>query len=105
MSLQGDDCRLEALGILADATNGRLDIVNPLTVAKEFSNVVSQTLIATHAQVKFILHKSLFVREEGAAEPASKEQQQDLHRVVRDVGNVTADRYEFTLSVTHTHMR
>jgi len=91
ISLQGDDCRLECLGILSENTGGRIDIVNPLTITQEFSNILSNDLIATNSQVVFMLHKSLFVREEGGQEKKQQSNQGQMYRVVRDVGNVTKE--------------
>lgn len=62
ISIRGEDCSLENIGVLADMTNGAVNIVDPTKVMDEFSSILSQPVIATHVSVKLVMHKGLFVR-------------------------------------------
>jgi len=89
ISIKGDDCRMENLGILSDTTGGAIDIVNPLNITSQFSNIISSGFIATNASVTFVLHKDLYVQEDG--DESGGKLNTAENRIVRDVGNVTDD--------------
>jgi len=77
---------MENLGILSDTTGGVIDIVDPLNITNQFTNIISSNFIATNASVTFVLHKDLFVQEDGNE---SGKLNTTENRAVRDVGNVT----------------
>lgn len=83
ISIKGDDCRMEYLGALAELTGGQVDIVDPMDITKEFSNILSKAVIATNCQVTLRLHKGLkIVTQEGV---------DGGHYVVQEVGNVNSE--------------
>ncbi|CAC5385248.1 unnamed protein product [Mytilus coruscus] len=81
ISIKGTDCKLVHLGKLADTTGGQVNIVDPLKLTQEFSTILADRIIATNVVATFLLHKQLFVQEDDKAES----------KVVRKIGNVTAD--------------
>jgi len=87
ISIKGEDCSIENLGVLTELTTGVVNIVDPLKITQEFSSILSQPVIATHVSVKLVMHNGLFIRTEG-------EEQKQVEKqsfVTREVGNVTAD--------------
>jgi len=57
---------LRLLGKLPDITQGDLNMVDPLKVTEEFSNIVDSKILAKDVRVKIFLHKSLqFKKFEG----------------------------------------
>ncbi|XP_070190102.1 circularly permutated Ras protein 1-like isoform X2 [Littorina saxatilis] len=81
VTIKGTDCKLIHLGKLADSTGGQVNIVDPLKLTEEFSNVLADRIIATSVVATFILHRGLYIGKE--ENEASKEK--------RVVGNVRAD--------------
>jgi Mg-chelatase subunit ChlD len=51
ISLRGDECALEDLGRVAEATGGTVDRVDPLQLAQNFGAILAQNTIATNVQV------------------------------------------------------
>jgi hypothetical protein len=68
VSIEGEECRLEELSIMVDATEGDVTVVDPEHLAENFANILSDQLIATHASATVTLHQSLTFRN---AEPSS----------------------------------
>lgn len=81
ITIKGTDCRLVELGKMADKTGGQVNIVDPLKLTQEFSTILANKIIATNVVATFILHKELFFFYEETEES----------KVVRNIGNVTAD--------------
>lgn len=81
ITIKGTDCRLVELGKMADKTGGQVNIVDPLKLTQEFSTILANKIIATNVVATFILHKELYFFYEETEES----------KVVRNIGNVTAD--------------
>ncbi len=90
ISIVGDECRLEMLSPLADLTAGDILKVDPLNLAADFANILSEAVIATNVEVRMKLHKGLTFRNESATSLA-----EDQTLLVRHVGNAT-DHQEIT---------
>lgn len=90
VTISGTDCKLIQLGKLANNTGGQVNIVDPLKLTEEFSNVLADRIIATSVVATFIVHKDLYIgKEENAA-----------FREQREIGNVNSDHeisFEFGL--------
>ncbi|XP_005089421.2 circularly permutated Ras protein 1 [Aplysia californica] len=84
VTIQGTDCKLVHLGKLADKTGGQVNIVDPMKLREEFSNVLADPIIATKVKATFILYKDLYVYNED--EPDSQP-----CRVEQQVGNVNRE--------------
>lgn len=81
ITIKGTDCKLIHLGKLADTTGGQVNIVDPLKLTEEFSNVLADRIIATNVTATFILHHGLYI---GKVENESSKEK-------RVIGNVRAD--------------
>ena len=95
VSIIGDECNLESLSKLADMTGGEVERVDPVSLTKNFSNILSNPIIASNVIAKVKLHKGLQFRNEDDANLS-----QDKSLLVRDIGNVTSTcgfTFEYTL--------
>jgi len=81
ITIKGTTCSMENLGILADTTSGRVDIVDPLDLITNFHSILAVPVIAIHCKAIVLLHKGLFFREEQGVSADSK--------VQREIGTVT----------------
>eukprot|EP01123_Difflugia_compressa_P008904 TRINITY_DN2809_c0_g1_i1.p1 TRINITY_DN2809_c0_g1~~TRINITY_DN2809_c0_g1_i1.p1 ORF type:complete len:547 (-),score=106.35 TRINITY_DN2809_c0_g1_i1:69-1709(-) len=61
ISIRGDDCSMESLGTLADATNGDVDIVDPIELGVKNVDVLSIPIVATNVEVSLHLRKGLML--------------------------------------------
>eukprot|EP00005_Dracoamoeba_jomungandri_P007935 CAMPEP_0174264448 /NCGR_PEP_ID=MMETSP0439-20130205/22499_1 /TAXON_ID=0 /ORGANISM="Stereomyxa ramosa, Strain Chinc5" /LENGTH=728 /DNA_ID=CAMNT_0015350323 /DNA_START=17 /DNA_END=2203 /DNA_ORIENTATION=- len=68
ISIKGCTANIENLGKLADNSGGQTNVVDPLSLHKEFASILSEPVIATNVEVKFFLHKGLRFRNEQADE-------------------------------------
>jgi len=68
-------------------TNGIVNVVDPLKITQEFSSILSQPIIATHVNVKLVMHNGLFIRKDGV----DSEQTEKHSFVTKEVGNVTSE--------------
>ena len=59
LTIQGTNCRTANLGQVADKTRGECISVDPLSITKEVSDILSNPVIATNVKAKIILHKKL----------------------------------------------
>lgn len=64
ISIQGDECRLETLMKLTEISGGNIVRVAPENLSDEFSNILSEDVIATHVTVEVTIHKSVEFRDE-----------------------------------------
>ena len=95
ISIIGDDCNLDALSKLAEMTNGEVERVNPIDLTNNFSNILSQPIIASNVVAKVKLHKGMTFRNE-----APERISEDQSLMTREIGNVTADTeitFEYTM--------
>jgi len=75
-------------------TGGNVERVDPVQLTKNFSNILSQPIIASNVVTKVKLHKGLQFRNELDANLSA-----DHSLMVRDIGNVT-DKCEITFEYT-----
>lgn len=64
VSIIGDECNLESLSKLAEITGGNVERVDPVSLTKNFANILSQPVIASNVVAKIKLHKGLQFRNE-----------------------------------------
>jgi len=86
ISIEGEDCRLENLGVVSDLTNGEVNVVNPLKIVSEFKSVLSLPVIATNVSVKLLLHKGMYVKMDATEKKETKESVYS-----KEIGNVTSE--------------
>ena len=55
----GDSVRMTMLGKMADATQGEVNLVDPLNIVSEFASMLNSSIVATNVSVKLLLHKGL----------------------------------------------
>ncbi|KAK1797115.1 hypothetical protein P4O66_008503, partial [Electrophorus voltai] len=84
LTFEGEDCRLAEVGKLADHTGGRINIVNIGTVATEIQTALADNVLATNVVATLLAPEGLYFPFE-----------EDNHRLVREIGNVT-DGLEIT---------
>ena len=95
VSIEGDECNIDGLSKLCELTGGQVERVSPVTLTKNFANILSKPVIATSVIVKVKLHKALQFRNEAIAQLS-----EDHTLLVRDIGNVTEDTiftFEYTM--------
>ncbi|KAL5473515.1 hypothetical protein EMCRGX_G028006 [Ephydatia muelleri] len=81
LTIQGTNCRTANLGQVADKTRGECISVDPLSITKEVSDILSNPVIATNVKAKIILHKKLYFRTEDSSD----------NILTVSVGNATLD--------------
>lgn len=59
VSIIGDECNLDSLSKLAELTGGNVERVDPVSLTKNFSNILSEPIIASNVVTKVKLHKGL----------------------------------------------
>ncbi|XP_073513848.1 circularly permutated Ras protein 1-like isoform X2 [Phyllobates terribilis] len=81
VTIEGTNCRLPELGLLADKTGGKVNIVNPFKLANEFQLIVEEEIIATNVKMKVFLPQTMYFLYEGNNESVLE----------RTFGSTTAD--------------
>ncbi|KAL1022359.1 hypothetical protein UPYG_G00025650 [Umbra pygmaea] len=79
LTFEGTDCRLAEVGLLADQTGGRVNIVNIGTVATEIQSALADNILATGVKATLIAADGMYFPYEDECN----------HRLVREIGNVT----------------
>lgn len=64
VSIIGDECNLDSLSKLAEMTGGNVERVDPVSLTKNFANILAQPIIASNVVAKIKLHKGLQFRHE-----------------------------------------
>ena len=59
ISLEGTDCRLVHLGLVAQITGGVVDIVDPSNMSDQFGNILASKTLATDVTVTVVIDHSL----------------------------------------------
>jgi hypothetical protein len=68
ITIKGEECKLDVLGMLADNTNGKILRVDPENLNQDFANVIKGEILATKVELKVFLHKALCFRNENEGE-------------------------------------
>ncbi len=58
---------MEAIGKLAEITNGNIKVVNPEKLSEDFANILKDEVVGVNVMVRVILHKAMTFRNESAA--------------------------------------
>lgn len=53
---------MEAIGQLAEKTNGNIKIVNPEKLSEDFANVLKDEVVGLNVSVRVLLHKGMRFR-------------------------------------------
>ena len=121
VGIEGCGCDVEHLGVMSDVTEGEVEKVAPMDLAKNFASALANPVVATKAQVAMHLHRGLVFRDaegEGEVDDKSNKPVKDMaadksvnsdkksgnsdgndrdegpsssSRLVRDIGNVTEE--------------
>jgi Mg-chelatase subunit ChlD len=83
VSIEGSDCCMEYLGLLADESGGSVDIVPAIELTKNFASIMSTASIAMCVKATLVLHKGLYVCRDADADEATSSS-----KLVEDVGSV-----------------
>ena len=86
VTMEGEDCNMDALGNLALLTGGEVCIVDPKTLTTTFTEGLTQSFIAMRVTCKVKLHQGCQFRNEDAANLS-----QELTMMTKMLGNVTED--------------
>lgn len=95
ISIEGAECNIEVLSKFIELTGGNIERVNPITLTKDFANILSLPVIATKVEAKVKLHKGLMFRNENVVDLSD-----DKTLLARSFGNVTEENvftFEYTL--------
>jgi hypothetical protein len=95
ISITGEECKLAMLSSLTELSGGEIMRVDPLKLDKDFSNLLSEDIIATNVNIKVKLHKALEFRNENPINLIK-----DENTMQRDIGNVLESSeitFEYTL--------
>ena len=84
ISIEGDECRLDALMSVTEISGGNVVRVAPENLSEEFANILSEDVIATHVEVKVTLHRAVEFTNEDPAVLALQNS-----RLQKKVGNAT----------------
>ena len=57
---------MEAIGKLAELTNGNVKVVNPEKLSDDFANVLKDEVVGLNVGVKVVLHRAMAFRNEQA---------------------------------------
>ncbi len=68
ITIKGEECKVDVLGMLADNTNGKVLRVDPENLNQDFANVIKGEILATKVELKVFLHKALRFRNEDEGE-------------------------------------
>jgi hypothetical protein len=94
VSIIADECDLETLSLLSELTGGEVQRVDPISLTKNFANILQLPIIATNVVAKIKLHKGLQFRNENTANLS-----EDMSLLIKDLGNVTEET-EITIEYT-----
>lgn len=64
ISIEGQQCKLENFGAIADITGGNVTKVNPLDLTENLTQMLEKPVIATNVTVSVQLHSGFFFRNE-----------------------------------------
>mmetsp|Transcript_863 Transcript_863/g.2076 ORF Transcript_863/g.2076 Transcript_863/m.2076 type:complete len:726 (-) Transcript_863:2569-4746(-) len=95
VSIEGEECRLEELSIMVDATEGDVTMVDPEHLAENFSNILSDKLIATHASATVTMHKALTFRNAETGTVSMNGSQ--LTKTIGNVNTTTTFSFEYQM--------
>lgn len=84
VTMKGEQCKVDLLGKIADATNGIVMRVSPETMAQDFAQIMEEEVIGTKVELKLVLHRALKFRNE---DPANLKV--DGSMCTKVIGNVT----------------
>jgi hypothetical protein len=62
VTIKGEGCKMEAIGKLAEITNGNIKVVNPEKLAEDFANVLADEVVGINVIVRVMLHKVMKFR-------------------------------------------
>ncbi|XP_059148823.1 circularly permutated Ras protein 1-like isoform X2 [Physella acuta] len=79
-----DDCKLQKLGKVADETGGIVERVKPTELDLPLKTELSRQTIATGAEIKFVVHKSMYIK---GKEGGMQESNYTYH-----IGNIMLDK-------------
>jgi hypothetical protein len=85
ISIKGTECRLEKLGQVTDATGGKVNIVDPLNLASQFTSILSEKVIATQVVATLLVHQGLGIKDQIV------DSSEVRNKLTRDVGTVTTN--------------
>lgn len=86
IGIEGEDCQMENLSILADKTSGSVNLVNPLELQKKMREIIELEKVAKNVKVKIIIHPLLkFINMDKRTRMLSE------HSLTYDIGNVTEE--------------
>ena len=86
ISIEGEECNIDTLSKISEATGGEVSRVNPIQLTQNFSNILSLPVIATKVITKVQLHKGLEFRNEDPLNLST-----DKSVLTKDLGNVTQE--------------
>jgi len=99
LSIKGTDCSLENLAKVAAVSRGYNNIVDPLSLMKDFNSILANKFVASEVIVKMLVHKGFVIIHEDGTEQS---------KTYKDIGNVvkeSAVSFEFGQSRDANELR
>lgn len=93
ITIKGEGCKLEAIGQLAEMTNGNIKIVNPEKLSDDFANVLKDEVVGLNVLVKVMLHKAMKFRNE--APENVKDEGRVLQKIIANATKNTRISFEY----------
>lgn len=90
-SIKGENCRMEFLGEVAQATGGEVSSVDPLNLEGNFNSILKNPIIATQVQLRLLLHRYLYLTGPLLEELLGHRVKEHLNSATKLIGNVTSD--------------
>jgi hypothetical protein len=84
---------MEAIGKLAEITNGNIKVVNPEKLSEDFANILKDEVVGVNVVVRVMLHKAMVFRNESAAN--LKDEGRIMEKLVANATKNTRISFEY----------
>ena len=85
VTIKGEGCRMDVLGMLSESTNGNVTRVNPTDIGKDFASILKDEVVGTNVVLVVKMHSALKFRNEDEGVSL------DGQTLTKDVGNATVN--------------
>ena len=93
VTIKGEGCKMEAIGKLAELTNGNVKVVNPEKLSDDFANVLKDEVVGLNVEVKVLLHRAMTFRNEQADN--LKDEGRILQKIIANATKNTRISFEY----------
>ncbi|RMZ94454.1 type A von Willebrand factor domain-containing [Brachionus plicatilis] len=115
ITIEGTSCKLGLLGEIASKTGGLVNVVNPINLKEQFSNILEDRIIATNVIAELILPKELYIKDHENFDNrqstvkkqignVTKETELTFEFSVRDVVDIKSQQLPFQLKISYNSL-